>query len=350
MINPASITILADNDYYSTPSSNTSSAQQSASERFNSFHTPLSEAHKTGLGSSAALVTAFIGAVLSYYLPNDVFSVSRDADKHRLHNLAQAAHSAAQGKVGSGFDIASAVFGSCIYRRFSPSIIEQLESPGSAHFAKLLKDVIDDECEGQKWDEEVIKSKISIPKGLRLVMCDVDCGSKTPGMVKQVLSWRKADPEGAQKLWSQLQLKNDKLADELVRVTTDDTADYGYLRDTVNDIRALIRDMSDQSRVPIEPPAQTALLNACSQLSGVIGGLVPGAGGFDAVVLLIEDRKDVIASLESLLAKWQFDASASEGSGESTVRLLGVREEMQGVKEEDVRLYQHWAAIEAMHF
>lgn len=36
-----------------------------------------------------------------------------------IHNLAQYVHSLAQGKVGSGFDVSAAVWGSQVYRRFS---------------------------------------------------------------------------------------------------------------------------------------------------------------------------------------------------------------------------------------
>ena len=41
-----------------------------------------------------------------------------------VHRVAQLAHCLAQGKAGSGFDVAAAVFGSCSYRRFSPAIIQ----------------------------------------------------------------------------------------------------------------------------------------------------------------------------------------------------------------------------------
>ncbi len=56
------------------------------------------------------------------------------AVRDKLHNLAQAAHCAAQGKVGSGFDVGAAVFGSCSYRRFSPSILEGLGDAGTPGF------------------------------------------------------------------------------------------------------------------------------------------------------------------------------------------------------------------------
>jgi len=49
--------------------------------------------------------------------------VAHDSIPSLLHHVAQAAHCAAQGKVGSGFDISAAFFGSQKYRRFNPSIL-----------------------------------------------------------------------------------------------------------------------------------------------------------------------------------------------------------------------------------
>ena len=116
-IGPASITILADTDYYSHPGSSGNDIP-SAGDRFLDFNIPLHQAHKTGLGSSAALVTAFTTAVVAHYAPQEVTDASSTQEKMRLHNLAQAAHCAAQGKIGSGFDVAAAACGSCIYKRF----------------------------------------------------------------------------------------------------------------------------------------------------------------------------------------------------------------------------------------
>lgn len=47
-----------------------------------------------------------------------------------------------------------------------------------------------------------------------------------------------------------------------------------------------MREMGEASDVPIEPPMQSALLDACSALPGVVGAGVPGAGGYDAIWVL----------------------------------------------------------------
>lgn len=342
-IGPALITILADKDYYSSPHTGDSSdAASSAPKRFIDFNVPLTEAHKTGLGSSAALVTAFTAAVLGHYLPQSLASPQSDTGKARLHNLAQASHCAAQGKVGSGFDVAAAVYGSAVYRRFTPAILENIGEIGTKNFSRRLKAVVDDTLGAPKWDTQIEKSAAIIPRGLRLVMCDVDCGSETVGLVKQVLAWRKANPEEATLLWNTLQTGNEELAQELQRLALESRGpdrNYENLRTVILTIRSLIREMSAKAGVPIEPKVQTDLLDACSRLPGVIGGVVPGAGGFDAIALLVEDNEATVGRVWEFLNVYQ--GAASEASV-GRVRLLGVKQEMQGVRIEDVGPYSAW--------
>ncbi|KAI8231566.1 Phosphomevalonate kinase [Colletotrichum sp. SAR 10_99] len=243
--------ILADNDYYSLPDTTPGAAAQQQG-RFARYPHTLSEAHKTGLGSSAALVTSLTAALLTHHLPSNLFNLSSEAGKHTLHNLAQAAHCAAQGKVGSGFDVAAAVFGSCRYRRFSPSLLDGLGAPGQPGFAEALVRKVD---EFQGWDVEVDKS-VSLAPGLCLRMCDVDCGSQTVGMVKKVLAWRKEDAAGSKALWDELQGRNEALAAVLKDGRTEEVGA------AVGKVRGLIRKMGEGSEVPIEPPSQTELLDA----------------------------------------------------------------------------------------
>ncbi|KZF23250.1 Phosphomevalonate kinase [Xylona heveae TC161] len=344
VIEASSITILADDDYYSQTAS-----PGARRERFINFHVPLQSAHKTGLGSSAALVTAFTAGLLAHYLPAEQFDLKTDKGRAILHNLAQAAHCAAQGKVGSGFDVAAAVYGSCRYRRFSPALLEGLGEIGSRGFSDRLKALVEDTEPARKWDTEIIKAGINVPKGLRLTMCDVDCGSQTVGMVKQVLAWRKEHPEEANALWSRLQEKNVELGKQLSTLgdaTRRSDADFDELKEVIADIRSMMRQMSKASGVPIEPQMQTELLDACSALPGVIGGVVPGAGGYDAVALLTVDQESVLGPLRKLLDEWKVslwneDGAVANGSI-GKVRALGVREEMEGVRFEREDAYRSW--------
>ncbi|KAI1862104.1 uncharacterized protein JN550_010569 [Neoarthrinium moseri] len=322
-LDPARLTVLADNDYYSQPHSMTGTEKNPT--RFAKFPTPLKDANKTGLGSSAALVTALTAALLSHYLPTSVFDVSTEEGKRILHNLAQAAHCAAQGKVGSGFDIAAAVYGSCRYRRFSPSILKNLPEPGTAGFAPAVTKLV----ESAAWDYEISKEGVTLPPGVALRMCDVDCGSQTVGMVKKVLAWREQDVAGSKKIWDTLQERNVTLGRLLAEGKTKDIVP------AVDAIRELIRAMGTESGVPIEPESQTVLLDALKDVEGVYNGVVPGAGGFDAVALLMQDDAATETRVKEYVKAWGKDHNGA-------VRLLDVKGEMEGVRREGLKEYGGW--------
>jgi phosphomevalonate kinase len=321
----ARLIILADNDYYShTNSTSATGAETSEAGRFAKFGVALSGANKTGLGSSAALVTSLTASLLVHYLPSEKFDLSSTTGQRTLHNLAQAAHCAAQGKVGSGFDVAAAVYGSCLYRRFSPSTLSSIPEPGSPGFSEALAKVVDSD-----WDVDVKSDGLAVPAGVTLRMCDVDCGSQTVGMVKKVLAWRAQDADKSKKLWDDLQQRNEALAEALSAGNT------GSLPEKITAIRESIREMSTLSDVPIEPSSQTELLDAVSGVEGVFGGVVPGAGGFDAAAVLMRDDDETKERVEKFLAKWSAEK-------DSRVKLLDVKGEMQGARRENLDVYKGW--------
>lgn len=177
-------------------------------------------------------------------------------------------------------------------------------------------------------------------------MCDVSVGSGTPGMVRKVLDWRKSEPAEADRVWKDLQAANESLAKEmrvLAEATSSaDAPDYASLKACFKSIRKNIRAMGEKSGVPIEPPAQTKLLDACEGVPGVVGGTVPGAGGYDAIALLIEDKPATVEGLRALFKGWEFKGEV-EGGGK--VSMLGVREEMEGVRVEDWKSYEKYVII-----
>lgn len=114
-------------------------------------------------------------------------SCDPESVKHRqlAHNLAQYVHCLAQGKVGSGFDVSAAVFGSQAYTRFDPIVLKSLmNAPGQA----ILKTVSSD---NELWSNKVEPFKL--PPLTKLMLADVDAGSDTPSLVGKVLKWRQAD-------------------------------------------------------------------------------------------------------------------------------------------------------------
>jgi phosphomevalonate kinase len=107
---------------------------------FNPTGVRLANVHKTGLGSSAALITSLVSALLLHFtaIPRETFSEVQSEGRKLAHNLAQYVHCLAQGKVGSGFDVSSAVFGSQIYTRFDPSVLRGLMNDDEASAVRSL--------------------------------------------------------------------------------------------------------------------------------------------------------------------------------------------------------------------
>ncbi|KAL2259449.1 hypothetical protein VTK26DRAFT_6864 [Humicola hyalothermophila] len=378
---PASLIILADNDYYSRPkyssdarpssaSSTTSSssttaaaaaavaaaAGSSSSEatitaaappgssnspsqktstahrpRFRHFGTTLSGAHKTGLGSSAALVTALTAALLSHYLHPVMFDLTTPRGRRILHNLAQIAHCSAQGKIGSGFDVASAVYGSGLYRRFSPSVIGRvvLPEPGQPFFAQALVQTVN---QGM-WDCEMDKSALGgaggLPRGVVVRMVDVDCGTQTVGMVKRVHEWKAARPEAAERLYDEIQA----CVDGLARVLRE--GDVDGIRGAMRPLRECMRRLGNESGVPIEPQSQTEMLDELEKVPGVLGSVVPGAGGYDAAAVVMRDDEETERLVKEFLRKWGNEKDVR-------VSLMRVKGETEGARKEDLREFKAW--------
>lgn len=132
-------------------------------------------------------------------------SSSSSTDLDLVHNLAQFSHCLAQGKVGSGFDISSAVYGTHTYRRFSPSILAPLLTGQPAALLPAL--------DRSGWDHQT--APFALPRGLRLMLADVDAGTDTPSFVGKVLKWREANRDAADELWGNLGRANDALGQEL---------------------------------------------------------------------------------------------------------------------------------------
>lgn len=122
------IVIVGDNDFYSQRlqlqerNLPTTMSSLRSLPPFCKTSTTLTNVHKTGLGSSAALITSLVAAIFVHF--RAVTSLDDEADRVLVHNTAQQAHCLAQGKVGSGFDVSAAVWGSHRYRRFDPNVLE----------------------------------------------------------------------------------------------------------------------------------------------------------------------------------------------------------------------------------
>lgn len=148
-------------------------------------------------------------------------------------------------------------------------------------------------------------------------------------MVKAVNAWRASDPAGSKSFWDELQAKNESLAGILAQGKLDE------LPAALKESRSRMKRVGELSQVPIEPDSQTELLDALSELDGVYGGVVPGAGGFDAVALLLQDDEETLKRVEAFLVEWSQEKEAK-------VKLLSVRGELEGVRSEKLGEFVGW--------
>ena len=190
---------------------------------------------KTGMGSSAALVTSLVGCLASFLrvatLPgggktdggSDVAACGGgcEADVDRsvrlVHHVAQVAHALAQGKVGSGFDVSSAALGSQRYIRVPAETLkgylDRLDTEDDAKVAAVAAELAASRV--ADWDYQVVRclcrcrcvgrvcvtllvvappvlccvvpqTPFALPRGFELMMADVCGGSETPSMVRKV--------------------------------------------------------------------------------------------------------------------------------------------------------------------
>ncbi|CAM6083261.1 unnamed protein product [Calypogeia fissa] len=279
----------------------------------------LPEVAKTGLGSSAAMTSAVVGGILDYLgsvkLPVHSDGEVNDMDAawnlDLVHSIAQAAHCAAQGKVGSGFDVSSAVYGSQRYIRFSPSVLSTKESSNINSPLSTVQALLQ-----RKWDGE--RTAYALPPQLLLIIGEPGYGgSHTPSMVGAVMTWRKKDPE-QDKVWSAIAKANKGVeaglshlnylaqnheeayhaavnlcstsrAQEWEKVWesypegNEIVAALVETRNAFTKVRSGLQLLGEKAGVPIEPPIQTELLDETMKITGVLLAGVPGAGGYDAV-------------------------------------------------------------------
>mmetsp|Transcript_5587 Transcript_5587/g.6585 ORF Transcript_5587/g.6585 Transcript_5587/m.6585 type:complete len:470 (-) Transcript_5587:1768-3177(-) len=354
------ITIFSDPGYHSQDDT-TAKLSDNKSKKFLYHSKAINDVAKTGLGSSAGLVAVVTTVLISAFKDGSISDL-----QNIIHNCAQIAHCYAQKKIGSGFDVATAVYGSIIYRRFDPRLINELfqhgffNSPNDKELKQSYSSALTDLVES-KWEFNSIRC--TLPPGIRLLMGDIKGGSETPKLVSKVLKWKSENVLQSCELYERLNQANLDFIDalsELHRFYVETPATYkeslAYLLSTnvvdlskeesttqqtdpklipfvslieaIKRIRSNLRDLTAYSGAEIEPKSQTVLLDNCNELNGCLGGMVPGAGGFDAICLLvIEDSIN------------EFVDSTKENIKFENVAWLNLHEEDDGIVEEQVTDY-----------
>lgn len=242
---------------------------------------------KSGMGSSSAVTVATIAAVLKSY--------GLDINENdALHKLAQLSHSVAAGKIGSGFDIAAATYGSILYSRYSPSIIADFPQ----NFAiDDVSSIID-----KKWDY-TIKS-VKLPDIFKTSMANfVNEAAITTSLVSVVNEFKKKNPQIYKDIITEMNDSAEKAVSALSRINSwDNTNKIEEFVDNFERSRLATRKLGELSGADIEPADATKLIEG-SKKEGALVAKLPGAGGKDSIVAISKSGDEA----EHLKRFWSSD-------------------------------------------
>ncbi|KAL6944882.1 hypothetical protein ACO0QE_002324 [Hanseniaspora vineae] len=330
------ISIYSDAGYHSQTDS---VVKKNQFKSFNFYKETVAKVPKTGLGSSAGLVTVVTTTLVSVFLES--FDLKNAETQTLVHNLAQVSHCQAQGKVGSGFDVAAATFGSILYQRFDPALINGLpDVSSSAEYRQALHQLV------SKTSWNFTAEQINLPKGLKVVIGDVNNGSETTKLVAEVKEWRAHNGARAKEVYSCINEGNVRFIEGLEQLNELAEKDPESYTDVIKSIetkrtinpallniitgvfqaRGNFRLITQESDAQVEPTSQKALLDAASELPGVLTGMIPGAGGYDAIALITT-------------ADCPVQDLAKENDFLANVTFLDLKQENAGLQEEDPTHY-----------
>ena len=332
---------------------------------------------KTGLGSSAALVTSLVAALFTHFRGSSS-SPSAKGGPNVEHSVAQFVHCAAQGKVGSGFDVSTAFFGSQVYQRFDKEVIQPLVEQaskvdaGDSISTTIAPSTLLTSMSSSSWNHSV--SSFSLPPGLSLVLADVAGGASTPAMVKLVLKWRENRRE-SETVWESLAKANGKvraLFDQLSSMATAHMDEYHRTRlilaahpahkweslpplsvhvptrelflrlhKEFDSVRHWLRQLGSATSANIEPRSQGQLCDETTREKGVLLAGVPGAGGDDAIFAILLDES-IVPTLEARWADAEWLPAAFKEQGRKVRRLPVHEERRQIIREETKRDISKW--------
>jgi phosphomevalonate kinase len=279
-----------------------------------------------------------LNSLTQYFEPDDSQQPVRRIlnDISTITHLAHIAHCHAQGKIGSGFDISAACYGSHIYQRFDPETIrilleqldlDYLDSDETIH--STLQTCVDK----RRWGELCVISPVQFKANgwIQVMLADVSGGSESPSMARTVLKWKNSATE-IDNPWVRLQTINQRIVDLFQSVTASDCIDLRErkrlsmqtlnqcvlskedadsvssrilaLKTAFAEARQHLNCMGQLAGVPIEPTEQGLLIDATMNIPGVVAALVPGAGGFDAMACIYINESSTRDEIAKLWSEW----------------------------------------------
>ena len=248
---------------------------------------------KTGLGSSSALIcslTTNLIFIYEYLFKNKKYNniVIREIEDKNLQSIIFGAcllsNNLSQNKIGSCFDIISSLFGSQIFIQSQKNLF--LNSP--FYFNNENKNLVKDIIFYLK--NEYIPNILFLDKDNHFLknnfsFISIEMGSDTRIFVKKVLDYAKSKKNNKlydDELFSRL---ND-INEQIINLFINNINDNKLLKDLCKKYRNILRLISKESKVEIEPEILTPLLDKLISNENIIFSICPGAGGYDSIIVM----------------------------------------------------------------
>lgn len=257
---------------------------------------------KSGMGSSSAVTVALVAAILKSY---GLDTNENDA----LHKIAQLSHNVATGKIGSGFDIAAATYGSILYSRYSPAMIAGFPQNFTIDDVASIVD--------KKWDYKI--KGVNFPGIFRASMANfINEAAITTSLVGVVNEFKKRNPHEYESIITEINDSAEKAVVALSKIKNENgTHDIEEFIDNFERSRLATRKLGELSGAEIEPADTTKLIEE-SKKEGALVARLPGAGGKDSVVAISKGDDEA----ERLRRFW---------SSKNDLELLGISMQNNGV-------------------
>ena len=265
-----------------------------------------SKSIKTGLGSSSALITSLTTNMIliyDYICKNENIKENisiKDIDDKNIQAIILGScllsNNLSQNKIGSCFDIISCLFGSQIFMQSQKNIFINSPYYLNSENKKQISDMI------------IYLRENYIPKILFLSnenhflknnfsFISIEMGSDTRIFVKKVLEYannKKKEQLYDDELFTELNDINEKI----INLFINDINNNELLKELCKKYRSVLRKISKESNVDIEPEILTPLLDKLINNQKIIYSICPGAGGYDSIVLMGNDKvnKDELIS------------------------------------------------------
>ncbi len=232
---------------------------------------------KYGLGSSAAVVTSVINAILNSFL-------SDEPSKELIFKLSAISHVITQGN-GSGADIAASTYGGMLY--YSSFQAEWLLDEYKR--AKSISDLVE-----KDWKYFSVKP-IEFPKGVQFCVGWTGNAASTAKLVDEILHLKEVNPTSFNNF-----LSHSKQAVEWFS-TGMETKNIPLLLKGVKENRSALATVGNEADVLIETPKLAKLCDLAEKLDGA--GKPSGAGGGDCGIAFMPTKENV----DRLFEAWEVE-------------------------------------------